>query len=125
MKAIKDTLAIEQSLAPAARTATANGSAVSLANVQGNMVVFSPGTITDGTHTPSVETSDDGSTGWAAAPAADLVGTLANLASNTPQKVSYIGAKAYIRPKVTVAGATTGGVYGASAILSGKRKQPA
>jgi hypothetical protein len=122
MKAIKDLYDISASLAPAARTASANGSAIDLANYLENMVVFAPGTITDGTHTPKLQESADNSS-WSDVAAADQVGTLAALASNTIQKVSYIGRRRYIRAVVTVAGATTGGVYGVNVTLKG-RKQP-
>lgn len=124
MKAIKDLFTIFASLRPAARTATASGSTVDLANQLSNMVVFEVGTITDGTHTPTVEESDASGSGFTTVAAADLVGTLAALATNTDQKVGYIGKKRYVRAVVTVAGATTGGVYGAH-VITQPRKLPA
>lgn len=111
------------SLAPAARTATANGTGVDLANKDGAMVVFQVGTITDGTHTPKLQDSADNST-FADVAAADQVGTLAALASNVNQRVSYIGTKRYIRAVSTVSGATTGGVYSALVVRGAPRKQP-
>lgn len=120
---IKQTLDVQNSLAPAARTATANGTGVDLANFASANVVFSVGTITDGTHTPSVQESDDNST-FTAVAAADLIGTLANLASNTNQRVGYRGTKRYVRAVSTVAGATTGGVYAGVVVRGDARKQP-
>lgn len=120
---IKQTLDVVNSLAPAARTATANGTGVDLANFASANVVFSVGTITDGTHTPSVQESDDNST-FTAVAAADLIGTLANLASNTNQRVGYRGTKRYVRAVSTVAGATTGGVYAGVVVRGDARKQP-
>ena len=120
---IKQTQDIQNSLAPAARTASANGSGVDLANFASATVAFVVGTITDGTHTPSVEESDDNST-FTAVAAADLIGTLAALASNTNQRVGYRGSKRYLRAVSTVAGATTGGVYAAVVIRGDGRKQP-
>lgn len=99
-------------LAPAARTASANGTGVDLAGYEAALVVFEVGTITDGTHTPKIQESSDNST-FTDVAAGDLLGTLAALASNTNQQVGYIGAKQYIRAVSTVAGATTGGVYSA------------
>ena len=120
---IKQTQDVQNSLAPAARTASANGSGVDLANFASATVAFVVGTITDGTHTPSVEESDDNST-FTAVAAADLIGTLAALASNTNQRVGYRGSKRYLRAVSTVAGATTGGVYAAVVIRGDARKQP-
>lgn len=111
------------SLAPAARTATVNGTGVDLANRDAATVVFQVGTITDGTHTPKVQESADNSS-FTDVAAADLVGTLAALASNVNQKVGYIGTKQYIRAVSTVAGASTGGVYGAIVIRGASKKKP-
>lgn len=120
---IKQTQDVQNSLAPAARTASANGSGVDLANFASATVAFVVGTITDGTHTPSVEESDDNTT-FTAVAAADLIGSLAALASNTNQRVGYRGSKRYVRAVSTVAGATTGGVYAGVVIRGDARKQP-
>lgn len=110
------------SLGPAARTATANGTGVDTANAGQVTFHFIVGTITDGTHAPKLQESDDNSA-FTDVAAADQVGTLANLASNTNQKVGYIGGKRYVRAVSTVSGATTGGVYAAIAVLTQNRKQ--
>ncbi|MDE2103677.1 MAG: hypothetical protein KGL39_40945, partial [Patescibacteria group bacterium] len=54
---------------------------------------------------------------WTAVAAAFLVGALVNGASGIIQKVGYIGGNRYVRGITTVAGATTGGVYSATAVL--------
>ena len=100
------------SIGPAAYNSTVNGSGVNLGSWNSNAIILQVGTITDGTHTPKVEESDDNSA-WNDVDAEDLIGTLAELASDTNQQVSYVGDKQYVRVTVTVAGATTGGVYGA------------
>jgi hypothetical protein len=120
---LKNRLDAVQSIAPAAQTSTINGTGVDLANFAGAMVVFHPGAITDGTHTPKVQESDDNST-FTDVAAADQEGTLAALAANTIQRVGYKGTKRYIRAVSTVSGATTGGVYGAVVVRGGERKQP-
>lgn len=119
----KQTQDVITSLAPAARTATANGTGVDLQNFQSATVAFVVGTITDGTHTPTVQESDDNST-FDAVAAADLIGTLAALATNTNQRIGYKGSKRYVRAVSTVAGATTGGVYSAVVLRGDARKQP-
>jgi hypothetical protein len=120
---IKQAQDVQNSLAPAARTATANGSGIDLASFASATVAFSVGTITDGTHTPKVQESDDNST-FTDVTAADLIGALAALASNVNQRVGYRGTKRYIRAVTTVAGATTGGVYAGVVIRGDARKQP-
>jgi len=110
MRDLKSNIGFDISLAPAARTASANGASSDLKGYEGVAVVFLPGTITDGTHTPKLQESDDNST-FTDVAAADQLGTLAVLASSTAQKVGYIGIKRYLRAVVTVAGASTGGVY--------------
>ncbi len=123
MKSLKDIFDFSQSLPPAARTASTNGSALDLANYGSCGVIVSSGTITDGTHTPKLQESAD-NVAWSDVAVSDLVGTFANIASSAVQKVGYIDGKRYLRVVVTVAGATTGGLYGAIALLGGKRKQP-
>lgn len=119
----KQTQDVTTSLAPAARTATANGTGVDLQNFHSATIAFVVGTITDGTHTPTIQESSDNST-YTTVAAGDLIGTLAALASSTNQRVGYKGALRYIRAVSTVAGATTGGVYSAVVLRGDARKQP-
>jgi hypothetical protein len=108
-----------QSLAPATRTASANGAAVSVGGYYSAAVVFTAGTISDGAHTPKVQESKDGTT-WADVPTERLQGALENLASNSVQKVGVLGDSDYIthlRAVVTVSGAVSGGVVGANVVL--------
>ena len=108
-------IAVEESIAPAAQTANVNGTGIDLRGYNAVAVIVDAGTITDGTHAISLEESDDDST-YTAVAASDLQGSFSNVASNTPQKVGYIGTKRYIRAVATVSGATTGGVYGVAVI---------
>lgn len=120
---LKNNLDAKQSVAPAAHTSSVNGTGVDLQNYHGAMVHIHPGTITDGTHTPKLQESADNSS-FSDVAAADLVGSFAAIANNTLQRVGYIGSKRYVRVVVTVSGATTGGVYGASIVLGSPRKAP-
>lgn len=121
----KSTLNTASSIAPgAAITATENGAGVDLSNFNSATVVFNVGTITDGTHTPSIEESDDNATFTAVDPSL-LIGTLTALASNTVQSIGYIGTKRYIRAVSTVTGSpATGGYYTAEVVRGNGRKQP-
>lgn len=112
MRDLVNNISDSTSLAPAARTATANGTGVDLQGFNSAEILFVVGTITDGTHTPKVQESDDNTT-FTDVAAADQEGTLAALASSTNQAVGYKGNMRYLRAVSTVAGATTGGVYSA------------
>lgn len=77
------------------------------------------GAITDGTHTVTIEDSDDGSA-WGAAATADLQGTapaITDSQDNTVFEVGYVGPKRYVRMVLTTATTTTGGFIDAVAVL--------
>jgi hypothetical protein len=106
------------SLAPQARTASANGTGADLAGYRGAICLWVVGTITDGTHTPKLQESNDNAT-FTDVVAADQEGTFAALATGVNQSVGYKGRQRYVRAVITVAGATTGGVYGAAIMREG------
>ena len=116
------------SLAPAARvTGTLNGTGVDLRGYDAAMLVVTFGSYTDGTHTPSVQHSVDGTT-YTAATASDLQGSFSAVSSaggaNTVQTVGYIGVQRYVRVVMTVTGATTGALSSAS-VIAGRPRQSA
>lgn len=122
---------VRRTLAPAARTATANGTAVDRAaggaRYQDALVVIDTGVVTDGTHTFAVQESAD-NVSWAAVADADLQGTEPAVTSandDTVYELGYLGGARYLRVAVTVAGATTGGLYSAAIVLSNARRGPA
>lgn len=115
MRDLKNNLSVSQSLAPASRTASANGTGVDLQGKGAAAVVFHPGAIASGTWTPSVEESDDNSS-FSAVAAADLEGTLGNLAANTIQRVGYKGVKRYIRAVLTTASSPASSLVSAEVI---------
>jgi hypothetical protein len=110
------------SIAPAVRNAAVNGSGVDLKSYDSAFVTFQVGTVTDGTHTPSVQDSDDNST-FAAVAAEDLDGTLVNLVANSVQRVGYRGHRRYIRAQVTSSG-TTGAAYAAMVLRGAAHLAP-
>ncbi|TPM58982.1 hypothetical protein FJ959_08900 [Mesorhizobium sp. B2-2-4] len=116
-----------QSFAPAARNATANGTGVDLLGFSGAVLVIHAGAWTDGTHTFDIQDSDDNST-FASVAAGLYQGTKPVVSSSGTAskvyKVGYLGAKRYLRVSVTVAGATTGAVYGASILLGHAATKP-
>ncbi len=121
---IKNITGVSTSLAPAARTATANGTGVDVSGFDSVMVSYVVGAITDGTHTPKIQDSDDNST-YADVAAGDLIGSLSVLAANTNQRVGYRGLKKWVRAVTTITGGpATGGVYAAAVIVQNPRKGP-
>ena len=117
MKDLKNSIDTVNSIDPDDYTATINGLGVDFQGFEGSAVVFSVGTVTDGTHTPTIEESDDNST-WANVASADQEGALSDLASDTNQRVGYKGAKRYLRSVLTISGATIG-AQAASLVLRG------
>ncbi|MEV7871503.1 hypothetical protein AB0P17_36635 [Streptomyces sp. NPDC088124] len=115
----------------AARTATTNGTSVDRNDnglmYQDALITVVTGTITDGTHTVDIKESDDNST-WTSVAASDLQGTKPVLTSSaggsSTLDIGYKGTRRYLRVDVTVATATTGGVYGALVILANGRVMP-
>lgn len=107
------------SLNTAARTATTNGTGVDLQGFEGAMATVVFGTWTDGTHTPSLQESDDNST-FTNVAAGDQQGTFTAVnaagGSNTIQRVGYLGTKRFVRVVMTCAGTTTGAVTGAHVV---------
>lgn len=131
MRDIYNSVLVKASLKPAARTATANGTAVDRVDgsnasmFQDALIVLNAGTVTDGTHTITIEDSDDNST-FATVAAGFLEGdtppALVTTNDETVYETRYTGTKRYLRVVTTVASATTGGVYSAEVVLSNPRR---
>jgi hypothetical protein len=88
------------------------------------LFVLHSATLTDGSVAWSVQDSDDG-TNWAAPDTGSVQGTpptWAATADNITADVGYSGARRYCRIVATQSGATTGGTFGASAVLYGTRR---
>ena len=117
MKALQDFLSVIQSLAPALRTVGVfNGTGIDLQKFHSRAVEVTAGAWTDGTHTITLEESDD-NVSFTVVVAADLVGTLPVISSAAGQNkvhplVDYIGAKRYVRAVLTVVGGATGAIIG-------------
>jgi hypothetical protein len=115
---IENNLTVTSSVLPLLRTASVNGSGVDLRGYDSAMASVHVGTITDGTHTPKIQESDDDST-YTDVAAADLEGAFTaatSSADDTVQTVGYKGDARYIRVVVTAAGTTTGGNVGATIV---------
>lgn len=111
---LKNNADVVQSLVPATRKTDSDGSGVDLRGYEAAMVVFDTGAITDGTHTPTLEDSDD-DISYATVAVAGLQGTFANLSASSVQRVGYIGTKRYVRAQCNSSG-TTGAAYSATIV---------
>lgn len=120
----KSCISIVSSLTPAVRTATATGTDVLLENYNSAVFVFKAGVVTDGTPTPTLEHSVNGTSGWTTVAAGDIDGTLVAMTTGSIQTVNYKGNNAHVRAVITFTGATTGALCDSFAILGNPRHAP-
>lgn len=123
---IKSNVDVDQSILKAAKTASENGASFEIADYHAVSVIIDAGAWTDGTHTFTVQESDDNST-WAAVADTDLYGDTEPVidgAADDDQKyrIGYKGNKRYMRVITVVSGTTTGAIYGAL-ILKGYKTE--
>ncbi|MFF4417489.1 hypothetical protein ACFYY8_33610 [Streptosporangium sp. NPDC001559] len=122
---VYNSVKVVQVIAPGAQrtNGAVNGTAVDRLQAgvwfRSAMIVVHSGAITDGTHTVTVEESDNG-TDWTAVATADLQGAPPAIGGSDDNKlweIGYVGSKRYIRPVLTTATATTGGYVDALVLL--------
>ncbi len=88
--------------------------------------VVQAGTVTDGTHTFKVQDSVDAGSNWNDNNK-DLLGSPQAIASTDDSKTfvfGYKGSAQHVRLVATTSGATSGGVFGAVALLGSGRRTP-
>ncbi|MGW1127462.1 hypothetical protein [Streptomyces sp. NPDC002526] len=121
---IKNSLDVVTTLAPAARTDTATGTAVDLANYDAAAVVIATGTVANGAFSIEIQESDASGSGFTAVANADLDGTEpATLTASTVTVIGYHGIKRYIRA-VATDGGTGDGSFGVTVIRGNGRVKP-
>ena len=128
MRDLKSNIDVAQSIAPAARTTgTTTGAAVDLQNKDSAVIEYTTGAWTDGTHTPSVQESTDG-TSFTDVGTADLQGTFTAVSGtagqNGVQRVGYVGTKRYVRGMEVHGTSTTGVISGVNVIRGDPRLGP-
>ena len=119
-------------LTSATRTnGAANGVAVDLNQFNNQcrdvMFVITTGTITDGSVAVTVEESDQSGSGFAAVDSSRVLGSLPTIAASDDDTVKSFGVrptKRYVRIVATTSGATTGGVFSATAVLGNGSLHP-
>lgn len=120
-------MTVLQAFAQGAKTANVTGTTVDTAGYEAVTFILSAATITDGTHTPVLQDSPDGTTWSNASTSAGAFTALTTGAGNggtAVQWVGYEGGQRYVRLNVTVASASTGGVYDGIAILGAPHHAP-
>jgi hypothetical protein len=122
MRDLKSNIALGVSLPPAARAAAVGtGSWVDTLGKDSKMAVVQFGDWTDGTHTPSLQGSDDGTTGTAIG-TGDLDGSFTAVSGttgeNTVQKVGIKSSFRHFRMMMSIANGTTGALSEAHIVTS-------
>lgn len=105
---------------------TVNGNSIDLIGYKACTIFIQTGTVTDGTHVPSLEDSDDGST-WGAVAAANVLGPPSDIVAaddNKVKRIGYAGKKRYCRLVITSSGVTTGVVIAAIAVKGAPEHMP-
>ncbi|CAM5715546.1 hypothetical protein ACTFBT_16115 [Streptomyces microflavus] len=121
---IKNSLSVVSTLAPAARTDTATGTAVDLANYDAAAVVITTGAVANAAFSVEIQESDVSGSGYTAVATEDLDGTEpATLTATTVTVIGYHGIKRYIRAVATDAG-TGDASFGVSVIRGKGRVKP-
>ncbi|WP_432135867.1 MULTISPECIES: hypothetical protein [unclassified Streptomyces] len=121
---IKNHVSLAQTLVPAARTATATGTAVDLAGFDAAAVVIDVGAVTDASFSIEVQESDSSGSGYTAVADTDLDGTEpATLTASSQTVIGYHGIKRYIRAVATDAG-TGDAAFAVSVIRGAGRVKP-
>jgi len=121
---IKNSLSVVSTLAPAARTDTAIGTAVDLANFDAAAVVITTGAVANAAFSIEIQESDVSGSGYTAVANADLDGTEpATLTATTVTVIGYHGIKRYIRAVATDAGIGDAS-FGVSVIRGKGRVKP-
>lgn len=119
---------VKGSLVPAVRVnGSVNGTAVDLRGFDAAAVSVAFGAYTDGTHTPALQHSADG-TSFVAVPAGEMDGAFAAVSSaagaNSVQTVGYKGAMRFLRVAMSVTGATSGAASAAFVVLGEPHRAP-
>ena len=89
---MKNSVDAVKSIDPATHNSNQTGTGVDIRGFDSAMAVIYSGALTDGTHTPKLQESDDDSA-YTDVAAADVEGTLANISADAVQRVGYKGAK--------------------------------
>lgn len=122
-KDLKSNVDVVQANPPKAYTSTATSAAIDLQGYDSAFVEVNFGAITDGTLTPSLTHSADGTTYTDAGTDGALNGAftagLSGTGTNAVQRVGYTGGNRYLKVLLTNSGSTTTGGLASSSVVRG------
>lgn len=109
MRDLYSDLGAQLALAAAVQSAAATGPAIDLQGKTGVTFMVATGAVAgSGDFGLTIQESDDGSTGWADAPAGHIQSNApATLAASSGYKLGYLGFKRHVRLSLTKAGGTS------------------
>lgn len=112
MKDIAERLGFENTIDPQNNTGDVTGNQVDVSGFRSIAIALQVGAVTDGTHSFTIQESDDGSN-WSDIPAEELDGSLDDVDTDNDgnQKVNLMTSKKYIRVNVSASGTTDGADY--------------
>lgn len=126
MRDLKSNIDIASTLRPEARTAAGTGTAVNLQGYDSALGEFHAGDWTDGTWTPKLQESTDGTT-FTDVGTDDMQGAFTAVSGtageNQVQRVGYVGTKQYLRGFLSGTG-TTGMVSSFSIVRGHAARKP-
>ena len=102
-----------------ATNTTTAGTAVSTIGYDKTMMFLIASAYTDGTYVLGFDESADGTTGWTAVPASNLIGAPASISSaqtlgtSNVAKLGCFGTKSFVRPSIVSTGVTAGATLSA------------
>ena len=128
MREIHNSIITTNSLNPAARTTSANGSSADLQGYEGAEIIVTAGLWTDGTHVFTLEESTNDSS-FTDVATAEIIGTEptidAGAEDNMTYRFGYVGDARYIRVVQTITGSPgTGLISGAVIVRTMDRNAP-
>ncbi len=122
MRDIKNNVDAVKTIDPATYNSNPPLAGVDIRGFDSALAVIQSGALTDGTHTPKLQESDDNAA-FSDVAATDLEGAFTAIVASAVQRVGYKGGKRYIRVFVASNG-TTGAIYGASILRGGSHQAP-
>jgi hypothetical protein len=128
---LKNEIKVDKALSIGAisTNATTAGDAITFNGFGSLTFVIQSGSLTDGTYTPKITDSEDGTTYVEVTDATKLLGTIANATfaatdDNKIKTIGYIGNKPYVKLSIVSTSVTSGGTLGATVIKGHPTSSP-
>lgn len=109
---------------------TTNGNIIDTRYFEAVEFIIQSGTITDGTFTPQIQEGDQADLSDAATVSSDFIigatsdATFVAADDNKAKRIGYVGKKRFVRLNLVSTGVSSGGTFGAIAVLGHPRNMP-